>query len=136
MAICQYLAERYPQIYPEDQAARAWVYSAAAEMHSGFMALRNDCGFRVTPAPQPVQVSAELAAELERIDALWVQGLQAFGGAFLAGERFSVADAFYAPVVLRIYFYGLQDYFSVQAQSYMDHILALPAVREWLALCE
>jgi len=84
LAITEYLAEQHPSIWPEDKTARAWARSAAAEMHSGFANLRHicamSCGVRVAlhqPAP------AGLLADLKRLQTLWTDGLQRFGGPFL-----------------------------------------------------
>lgn len=131
LAICLYLGERYPNIWPEDKVARAWAYSAAAEMHSGFPELRTQCDFRVTPVEMPLVPDANLAAELQRINELWQQGLTRFGGDFLTGNRFSVADAFYAPVVLRLLNYGLLDCLSEKATAYAKRIMDLGAMQEW-----
>ncbi|MDO4642064.1 MAG: glutathione S-transferase [Neisseria sp.] len=131
LAICLYLGERYPNIWPEDKAARIWAYSAAAEMHSGFPELRTQCDFRITPVEVPLVPDANLAAEVRRINELWQQGLTRFGGDFLAGNRFSAADAFYAPVALRLLNYGLLDYLSSDVAAYVKRIAALDAVQEW-----
>lgn len=130
LAVCMYAAERYPQIWPEDTAARAWAYAAAAEMHAGFAALRTRCPFR-TAAAEPVALDGGISADLVRLDALWGNGLSRFGGAFLAGVRFSAADAFYAPVVLRLHCYGLSGHLSAPAQEYVRHMLTQALVREW-----
>ena len=105
LAITEYLAERHAGVWPTDTAARAFARCAAAEMHSGYFALRNtcpmNCGLRVTLNP----IAADLARELERLDALWSEGLDRFGGPFLAGGSFGAVDAFYAPVAFRVLTY-------------------------------
>ena len=129
LAICLYLAECHPQLWPDDATARAWAYAAVADMHAGFAALRSRCPF---PLQAPaVTVDAELGAEVARLDELWQQGLQAFGGSYLAGSRFTLADAFYAPVVLRLQHYGLAGGMSTASQDYMAWIHNLPTLREW-----
>ena len=129
LGIAEYVAEKHPGVWPADPAARAWARCAAAEMHSGFGALRNrctmNCGVRVRLAGVP----PDLATDLARIDQLWNEGLTRFGGPFLAGLRFTAADAFYAPVVLRAQTYGLS--FTGPAGRYVEHMLALPALRAW-----
>ncbi len=131
LAICLYLAERHPRLWPDAAPARAWAYAAVAEMHAGFAVLRSRCPF---PLQEPVITMDDgLAAEVARLDELWQQGLQAFGGDFLAGSRFTLADAFYAPVVLRLQHYGLADGMSAAAQGYMARIQDLAALREWRA---
>lgn len=134
LAICLYIAERYPQAWPEDAAARAWAYAATAEMHSGFAVLRRDCPFRVTPAS--VVMHPDLMTDIRRINELWLQGLRNFSGDYLAGRDFGVVDAFYAPVVFRIRYYGLDDHVDSEVQRYIDRMMALPAVQEWVKNCQ
>lgn len=129
LAIAEYLADTHAGIWPEQRQARAWARCAAAEMHSGFSALRNlcpmNCGVRVRlPALPDV-----LRADLTRLDALWQQGLSRFGGPFLAGRAFSAVDAFFAPVVFRVQTYGLP--LSDAAQAWYRTMLALPALAAW-----
>lgn len=130
LAIVDYVAETHPQIWPADKAARAFARSVCAEMHSGFSALRNvctmNCGLRV----RLNAVSPALQADLDRIDEIWCEGLSRFGGPFLAGQTFTAADAFYAPVALRLQTYGLT--LSQPAADYAAHLLALPALIEWV----
>jgi glutathione S-transferase len=131
LAITEYLAERHEGVWPKDGAARAWARCAAAEMHSGFAALRAQCpmscGVRVViDAP-----SATLLADVARVDALWCEGLQRFGGPFLAGDTFTAVDAFYAPVVFRAQTYGLS--LSRQAEDYAARMLGLAGMQQWYA---
>jgi glutathione S-transferase len=129
LAIVEYLAERHAGVWPEAADARAWSRSAAAEMHAGFSELRNrcamSCGVRVTLHG----VTPALTADLTRISALWNDGLEHFGGPFLAGSRFSAADAFYAPVVFRIQTYGLE--LDAASRAYVARMLDVPAMRDW-----
>jgi glutathione S-transferase len=129
LGIMLYLAERHPEIWPKGEDARGWAMSAAAEMHGGFSALRSDCtmniGVRVAPKP----MSAALAKEVSRIAELWSEGLERFGGPWLAGEAFTVADAFYAPVAFRVRTYGLDV--GAAGQGWVVRILDHPAMREW-----
>lgn len=131
LAIVEYLAERHEGVWPKDGAARAWARCAAAEMHSGFGALREQCamscGIRVAiDAP-----SAALLADIARLDALWCEGLQRFGGPFLAGASFTAVDAFYAPVVFRAQTYGLS--LSPPAEDYAARMLGLAGMQQWYA---
>jgi glutathione S-transferase len=129
MGIAEYLAERHAGVWPQGPVARAWARSAAAEMHSGFSALRQrcsmNCGLRVRLAGIP----PALQRDLDRIDELWLEGLRRFDGPFLAGAAFTAVDAFYAPVAFRVRTYGLQ--LSGDSASYARRLLALPAMREW-----
>jgi glutathione S-transferase len=131
LAIAEYLAERHPAVWPADTAARAWARCAAAEMHSGFPALRSvctmNCGIRVRVDPP----DAALRRDIERLDELWKEGLARFGGPFLAGAAFTAVDAFYAPVAFRIQSYGLA--LGDPSMAYAQRLLDLPAMREWYA---
>ena len=131
LAIVEYLAERHSGVWPAEAKARAWARCVAAEMHSGFNALRNECGMscgvRVAPNPK----STALERDLFRLGDLWNDGLARFGGPFLAGEHFTAVDAFYAPVAFRAQTYGLT--FTGAAADYPARLLELPAMREWYA---
>lgn len=128
LGITLYLADRHAGVWPTAPDARAWAQCAVAEMHSGFSALRSDCtmnvGVRVTPKPP----SGALRLDIARIRELFADGLSRFGGPFLAGERFTAADAFFAPVAFRIRTYGLD---AGAGQAWVDHMLAHPAMVEW-----
>lgn len=128
LGITLYLADRHEGVWPADPDARAWAQCAAAEMHSGFSALRNDCtmnvGVRVTPKPP----SGALRLDVARIRELFAEGLSRFGGPFLAGDRFTAVDAFFAPVAFRIRTYGLD---VGAGQAWVDHMLAHPAMQDW-----
>jgi glutathione S-transferase len=134
LAIGEYLAERFPEagLWPRDVAARALARSAAAEMHSGFAALRKehpmDLGLRTAKAP-----SDAVAADVRRIVGLWRALLGRCGGPCLAGD-WSIADAFYTPVATRFRSYG----FDLRAhgddgaaQAYADRLLDTPEFKQW-----
>ena len=131
LAIVEYLAERHERVWPSDAIARAWARSAAAERHSGFAVLRENCsmncGIRVRLDVMPQALDVELA----RLDALWSEGLMKFGGPFLAGAEFTAVDAFYAPIAFRVQTYGLQ--MELTSMRYVAHLLALKSMHEWLA---
>lgn len=131
LAITLYLAERRDGIWPSDEAARAWAMCAVTEMHGGFSALRNDCTMNVGVRVKPKPMSAALRANVDRIAELWEQGLTKFGGPYLAGESFTAADAFYAPVVYRVRTYGLQ--IGPKGQAWVQMMLAHPAMQQWEA---
>ena len=128
LGIALYLADRHDSVWPADPDARARAQCAAAERHSGFSAHRNDCtmnvGVRVTPKP----MSGALRANVARVRELFEQGLGRFGGPWLAGENFSAADAFFAPVAFRVRTYGLD---VGAGQAWVDHIVSHPAMLEW-----
>lgn len=130
-AIIEELAEQFPQVWPAEKTARAWARSAAAEMHSGFNALRAgcpmNCGLRVRIDPWP----AALLADLARLDELWNDGFSRFGGPFLAGNQFTAGDAFFAPVAFRVQTYSPQ--LTDRAWQYVKLLLELPAMQQWYA---
>jgi len=129
LAITEYLAESYPGVWPANKAARVFARCAAAEMHSGFTALRTQCGMNCGIRVRLHRVDNALKSDLARLNALWNDGLQRFGGPFLAGSAFSAADAFYAPVAFRIqtYMQPLDD----AANAYTQRLLALPSMQDW-----
>ena len=129
LAIIEYLAEQHDHIWPSDKPARAWARSAAAEMHSGFQTLRNTCGMSCGVRIQLEEISPALQKDIDRIDELWTQGIQKFGGPFLAGAAFSAVDAFFAPVVFRAQTYHLP--LSDIANKYLKTLLALPSMQAW-----
>lgn len=129
LGIVEYLAERHDGVWPSDPQARAWARCAAAEMHSGFAVLRErctmNCGIRVRLNELP----AVLQRDIDRIDELWSEGLERFGGPFLAGACFTAVDAFFAPVVFRVQTYGLK--LSPTAQAYATCLLRLSEMQRW-----
>jgi len=128
LAICEYLAERHPGLWPQDPEARAIARSVSAEMHAGFMALRSafTCNIR---RRTPTVPSPEVQADINRIAALWTECRAQFGqsGPYLFGD-FSIADAMYAPVCFRFQTYGVQ--LSGAAGVYLTTMLATPALQE------
>lgn len=137
LAIVETLAEKFPQagVWPRDARARARARSVCAEMHSGFGALRRHCPMNVEAhlpevGRQVWAAQADVRADLQRIDALWSEALQSSGGPFLFGE-FCAADAFYAPVALRVRTYALP--LSAPAQAYADRLLDTEGARRWIA---
>jgi glutathione S-transferase len=130
LAIIEYLAERHPGVWPAPAQARAWARCAAAEMHSGFGNLRNDCSMSVGMRIQLHRISDALRGELARLQSLWTDGIDRFGGPFLAGPRFTAVDAFFAPVATRIRTYDLPV--SGAAATYASMLLKQPAVAEWI----
>lgn len=137
LAICEYLAELHPTLWPEEREARAVARSVAAEMHSGFPNLRNACSMDMCAETPMVEVPSEVLAEVERIRAVWADCRARFGakagggdkgGPFLFG-RFSIADAMYAPVVSRFTTYDLPQ--DDASRAYCAAIWSLPAMQEW-----
>ncbi len=131
LAIVEYLAERHAGVWPADATARAWARCATAEMHAGFANLRNHCGMNCGVRVRLHETSAALGEDIARIDALWREGLDRFGGPYLAGADFSAVDAFFAPVAFRVRSYALP--LSAAAKAYAERLLNLPAMRRWYA---
>jgi len=129
LAIIEYLAERHPGVWPQDPAARAWARCAAAEMHAGFSALRDRCSMSCGVRVRLHETPPDLLQDLARIEELWSEGLQRFGGPFLAGAAFTAVDAFYAPVAFRLQTYGLA--LRGRAADYAPQLLAQAPLRQW-----
>ena len=136
LAIAEYLAERFPEkhLWPADMRARARARSVCAEMHSGFGALRNHFGMNIE-ASLP-EVGARVLAEqpqvrenVARIVAMWSELLAEHGGPMLFGS-FSGADAYFAPVVMRLRTYGVPVPAAIAA--YIERVVALPGVAAWI----
>jgi glutathione S-transferase len=130
LAIAEYLAEQHAGVWPTDVAARAWARSAAAEMHSSFSALRNECSMTVGVRVRLHEHTAPLVADLQRLAALWQDGLARHGGPFLAGGAFGAVDAFFAPVATRVQTYSLP--LPRDCMDYVERLLAHPPVQEWI----
>jgi len=137
LAILEYVAEKYPDagLWPTDMQARGRARSVAAEMHSGFQALRNTCNMNLWLPPKPRPMPDDVLANMRRIETIWAECRAQYGqrsesgGPFLFGARFGNADAMYAPVVARFHNYGLPV--SPASRAYMEAVMALPAWREW-----
>ena len=135
LAICEYIAEQNPDknVLPQDRKQRARARCISAEMHSSFQSLRNLCPMNVEAdlahiGQQLWLDNAQLRADVARIEQIWSE--RPAEDSFLCGE-FSLADAFYAPVVMRFECYKLP--ISASSQSYMQKILALASVQQWIA---
>lgn len=129
IAIAEYLAERHHDVWPDDSRTRAWARSAAAEMHGGFSDIRNLCSMNVGIRVKLHRVTPGLHDNLTRLEALWRDGFNRFGGPFLAGATFTAVDAFFCPVAFRFQTYDAP--IGADSRAYVDRLLALPAMREW-----
>jgi glutathione S-transferase len=132
LSIIEYAAERFPQarLWPEDAASRAHARSVSAEMHSGFAALRDECGMNLHRPVGAKALSAEARADIARIQESWADCRERYGklGPFLFGA-FSGADAMYAPVVHRFRTYAIEV--TPEVRDYMATMMALPAFQQW-----
>src|SRR5215217_8776936 len=132
LSILEYLAEKFPEtkLWPEDRAARAHARSISAEMHSGFVALRSECGMNLHRPIRAVAMSDDANANVARIQAIWAECHQRYGkaGPFLFGA-FSGADAMFAPVIHRFRTYAIPV--RDEARPYFDAMMSLSAFQEW-----
>jgi glutathione S-transferase len=132
LAIAEYLAEQFPDkhLWPQDVAARALARSVVAEMHSGFAGLRTAMSMNIKARLPGRGRTPEAQADIGRICEIWEECLARYGHrGFLFGE-FSIADAFFAPVVTRFQTYGVA--LAPALQAYCERVLAHPAVAEWI----
>lgn len=132
LAICEYLAEKSPSLWPGDRKARAEARSIAAEMHSGFPALRQGMPMDILASKPFDERSAEVTADIARIVAIWeaCRARYAKTGPFLFGS-FSIADAMFAPVVWRFLTYVVD--LPPASKAWVETMTALPAMQEWRA---
>ncbi|UKZ74903.1 hypothetical protein TrVFT333_002573 [Trichoderma virens FT-333] len=130
LAIVEYLAEDIPAVWPSDKLARAFARCAAAEMHSGFSAIRNECSMNVALRIELGTPSEALQRDIDRLAELFNEGISKFGGPWIAGKEFSAADAFYAPIASRCKTFGIQ--LAGPAGEYVDRLYEHPAVQAWV----
>ncbi|ASI69245.1 MAG: glutathione S-transferase family protein [Diaphorobacter nitroreducens] len=136
LAIAEYLAEQYPDkhLWPQDKAARARARSVVAEMHSGFGALRSHCGMNIEARlPEVGEIvwrdQPAVRADVQRLVDMWSELLDQHGGPMLFGQ-FSIADAFYAPVCMRLATFALPVPEHITA--YVQRVQQLPGVKAWI----
>ena len=136
LAIAEYVAEKFPEkkLWPQSIGERALARSLCAEMHAGFMGLRSNCPMNIE-ASLPEQGAIiwrdkpAVRSDVDRIVAMWTQLLEAHGGPMLFGD-FSVVDAYYAPVCMRLKTYGLPVPATIKA--YIERVTSLPGVKAWI----
>jgi glutathione S-transferase len=135
LAICEYACELAGRGWPAGREARAVARAVCAEMHAGFTILRSQWPLNARALGRRTAANPERAAEIARIEDLWADCRQRFGGdgPWLFGE-YSVADAMYAPVVLRLRTYGA--HLRPASEEYVASVLADPHMRDWLAAAE
>ncbi len=136
LAIAEFLAEKFPAValWPRDAKQRARARSLCAEMHSGFSALRNLYGMNIEASMPEIGArvlaeNAELRADLARVFTLWQDALAASGGPFLFGD-YSIADAYFAPVVMRLRTYAPP--LPADVAPYVERMVASPGVAAWI----
>jgi glutathione S-transferase len=133
LAIGEYANERFldGRGWPADRTTRAWARAISAEMHSGFTALRDALPMNCRKREATPALSADAANDIARVKAIWREARERHGGhgPFLFGQ-FSIADAMYAPVVLRFISYAIE--LDAVERTYVDTIAGLPALHAWL----
>lgn len=133
LAICEYLAEQFPMLnlWPENLAARARARSICAEMHSGFSSLRFDMPMNIQARSHGKGRTLGAQADIGRISEIWEDCFAEYGAhGFLFGQ-FSIADAYFAPVVMRFITYGVS--LAPALEAYCERLLAHPAVAAWVS---
>ena len=136
LAIAETVAERWPdkQLWPADPAARAHARAISAEMHSGFDVLRQRMPMNCRAMGRTVSLPDELTDDIDRIIHIWSDCHKRYGGPWLFGERFCIADAMYAPVALRFRTYGIN--LPESALVYAHRLLESSAMQDWLVAAE
>ena len=136
LAIVEYAAERFADrgIWPREPKARACARSVCAEMHSGFSALRSHCPMNIEASLGAVgekvwREQDAVRADVQRIVSMWTSLLDQHGGPLLFGE-FSAADAYFAPVCMRLKTYALPV--PQQVTNYVQRVCVLPGVKAWI----
>ncbi|HXE49814.1 MAG TPA: glutathione S-transferase family protein [Ramlibacter sp.] len=136
LAIAEYLAEKFPakQLWPREAKARARARSVCAEMHAGFTGLRSHCSMNVEASLPQIGAlvwrdQATVRADVQRIVSMWTALLEEHKGPLLFGE-FSIADAYFAPVCLRLKNYALPV--PGHITDYVRRVCALPGVKAWI----
>lgn len=133
LAIAETVAERWPdkQLWPADDKARAHARAVSAEMHAGFLALREAMPMNCRAMGRKVSLPNELTADIDRVIEIWADCQQCYGaaGRWLFGD-FSIADTMFAPVVLRFRTYGIN--LPDSASNFPERLLESSAIQEWL----
>ena len=131
LAVCEYCAEIEPSLWPADRIARAHARAISAEMHAGFMGLRQSMWMNLGRDFQGLGRTPEALADIARIETLWADTLQRFGdgGPYLFGAAFTAADAMYAPMVTR--FLTWCPEIGAATLAYCEAVRAHPLVSEW-----
>jgi len=132
LAIAEYLHELYPNagMYPKDRIARAHCRSVSGEIHSGFANLRSALPMNLKVRHKKFPIFSGAKPDIERVEAIWTECLDTYGGPWLFGEDATVADAMFAPVAQRFLTYAVP--LSAKAASYCSTINSWDLMREWI----
>lgn len=131
LAILEYVSDRWPQsgLWPQDVAVRAHARAVSHEMHAGFLPLRRACPMNIRRRIEPIPIEHDVQRDVARIETIWREALDKYGGPFLFGKSFCIADGMFAPVVNRFQAYALSN--DEAASRYMETITSLRPWREW-----
>jgi glutathione S-transferase len=133
LAISETLADRHPDsgLLPADAATRAIARAYACEMHSGFPDVRDQLGMEFARRLPLPELRDDTRQQIARIIEAWSEALAAYKSAFLFGDKVTIADCMYAPVVSRFITYGVEV--PADVRGYLERMMALPAMQEWAA---
>ncbi|MCT2400369.1 glutathione S-transferase [Novosphingobium mangrovi (ex Huang et al. 2023)] len=136
LAIAEFLNEQFPEAHmlPDEPIARAHCRSISGEIHSGFTNLRSALPMNLKVEHEMFPVFSGARPDIERIEAIWTDCLERYGGPFLFGEKPTVADAMYAPVATRFVTYAVAV--SPPCQAYCRTILEWAPMKEWIAAAQ
>lgn len=137
LAIAEYLAEKFPEagLWPSDPGVRAIARSVVAEMHSGYTAVRGNMPMNIRASYPDAGRGPGVEQDVQRITSVWESCRRDFGeGGDLLFGGFTIADAFFAPIISRFRTYGVEV--TGVAATYMNAVWALPAMRDWVAKAE
>ncbi|WP_311270120.1 glutathione S-transferase [Sphingobium sp. WCS2017Hpa-17] len=132
LAIAEYLHELYPNVgmYPADRKARAHCRSVSGEIHSGFANLRSALPMNLKVRHSKFPVFPGARPDIERVETIWAECLDSYGGPWLFGDEPTVADAMFAPVAQRFLTYAVAV--SRKSADYCETINSWPLMREWI----
>ena len=135
LSILETLADSHPQMWPSDPKLKIMASNAVARMHSGFFALRSEMPMNCRAIQRSLDITPACRNDIDQVETLWAQYLSAAyhigqTQGYLLGD-FSIVDAFFAPVVVRLRGYKVKV--NVTTQTYMDTMLSTPAVMAWMA---
>lgn len=136
LAIGEYLNEIKPKagLLPADRAARAHCRAICGEMHSGFSAMRSSLPMNIKAHFPGFKLWSRAQTDIDRIEIIWQECLEKYGGPFLFGAKPCIADAMFAPVVTRFITYDVP--LDLACVAYCDTIMDLPAMKEWVKAAE
>ncbi|MEP3891556.1 MAG: glutathione S-transferase family protein [Hellea sp.] len=136
LSILEYVAEKFPDagLWPADSGTRAKARSIAHEMHAGFMALRAACPMNMRRKTEPIPLDKAIKKDIARVEQIWAECLETYGGPFLFGKNYTIVDGMFAPVVNRFQIYQLSNADAVSA--YTKTMTSLAPWKEWAEASE